>query len=108
MSDQPSSDRAARIMTLLQFARKAGQLVYGHEICKKQMQSGNIFLLLTAQDLSEKTREKMRLAAQEAQKPVRMFATQDEYGRALGLPRTGMIGILDNNFAQKILSYFMH
>jgi len=36
---------------------------------------------------------------------MKEFGTQEELSASLGLPFTGIIGILDNNFASKIITY---
>ncbi len=96
-----------KIMALLQFARKAGKLIHGYETCKKHIQNRKIDLLVLAGDLSAQTRTKIVKSAQiaESRIPIKEFSTQEELGSALGLPYTGIIGILDKNFAGKILSY---
>jgi ribosomal protein L7Ae-like RNA K-turn-binding protein len=100
-------DVRQKVMTLLQFARKAGQLVHGFDACKKEVMVGRVKLLLLTEDIAKNTKDKMKNALKmaEAKCPLHEFGTQEELSAALGLPFTGVIGILDNNFAQKILSY---
>jgi ribosomal protein L7Ae-like RNA K-turn-binding protein len=104
----PAVDPVQKITALLQFARKAGQLVHGAEACKKNVASGKIKLLLLTKDISDNTRDRIMRITQEQERPVpvREFGTQQELSAALGLPWTAVIGVLDKNFAGKILSYF--
>jgi ribosomal protein L7Ae-like RNA K-turn-binding protein len=99
---------ARKILTLLQFARKAGKIAHGFESCKKNMSSGKIKLLLLTNDISDNSRTKIIkfMEDQEINIPVRNYSTQHELSDALGLPWTAIIGVLDNLFAGKILSYF--
>jgi ribosomal protein L7Ae-like RNA K-turn-binding protein len=108
--EEAEADPNEKIMTLLQFARKAGKLVHGFEACKKDVFSGKLKLLLTTTDIAKNTKDKIMsvIKLAESSCPVHEFSTQPELSAALGLPFTGIIGILDNNFAQKILSYIVH
>lgn len=101
-------DTEKKILTLLQFARKAGKLVHGFEACKNNMLSNQLKLMILTEDLSKNTvskiikfRKLMNIST-----PIREYGTQEELSNALGFPWTGIIGVLDNNFAGKILSYF--
>jgi ribosomal protein L7Ae-like RNA K-turn-binding protein len=97
-----------KIMTMLQFARKAGLLAYGFESCRKHLLSGKMKLMIYTEDISQNTQDRIRAALGKTQAdiPVRKFSTQEELSTAMGLPFTGIVGILDHNFARKILSYF--
>ena len=106
---EPSPELLRRkIITLLQFARKAGLLAYGFETCKRHLLSGKMKLMIYAEDISQNTKDRIMtvLGTSTPDIPVRQFSTQEELSAALGLPFTGIIGILDHNFAGKILSYF--
>jgi len=106
---EPSPELLRRkIITLLQFARKAGLLAYGFETCKIHLLSGKMKLMIYAEDISQNTKDRIMtvLGTSTPDIPVRQFSTQEELSAALGLPFTGIIGILDHNFAGKILSYF--
>jgi ribosomal protein L7Ae-like RNA K-turn-binding protein len=105
--EEAEADPRQSVLTLLQFARKAGKMVHGFEACKREVTVGKVKLLLLTVDIAKNTKDKMKrvLKMMEATCPVFEFGTQEELSDALGLPFTGIIGILDNNFAQKILSY---
>lgn len=106
--EEPEEDKDKKILNLMQFARKAGKLVHGFEACKKEISNGKIKLLLLTQDISENTKEKMMRFMEETGSNIKTleYGTQQEISAALGLPWTGIVGILDNNFAAKILSYY--
>ena len=100
-------DMHLKVLNLLQFARKAGKIVYGFEASKRNILSGHIKLVLLTNDIADNTKDKINSIMQEIEKaPVIMrFGTQEEFSSALGVPLTCIVGILDNNFARKILSY---
>jgi ribosomal protein L7Ae-like RNA K-turn-binding protein len=105
--EEEDIDVRQKVMTLLQFARKAGLLAHGFEACKKEIGVGKVKLLLLTTDIAKNTKDKIMsvIKLTESRCPVHKFGTQEEMSAALGLPFTGIIGILDNKFAQKILSY---
>jgi len=101
-------DPAQKIITLLQFARKAGKLAHGYEACSRQIRNDSIRLLILATDCSANTKDKMKNLIKRTgdRIPVKEFKTQQELSAALGLPLIAVLGVLDSNFAGKILSYF--
>jgi ribosomal protein L7Ae-like RNA K-turn-binding protein len=106
-AELPEADKDVKVMTLLQFARKAGKLIHGFEVCKKEVMHGKVKLLLVTTDLSDNAKDKIMnvINLTGSTCSLQTFGTQEELSAALGLPFTGIIGILDNNFAKKILSY---
>ena len=98
-----------RILTLMQFARKAGKLVSGFNACERAIGNKDIFLLILAMDSSERTREKMKKIAANADISSSVIETgsQQEISSALGLALTGVFGIKDKNFAAKIMEYWL-
>lgn len=100
-------DAGSKIITLLQFCRKAGQIIHGFEACKKNLNNGNIKLLLLTEDIAKNTEEKIMHTVESVGYSPRIakFSNQEELSSALGLPLTCLVGILDINFAKKIQSY---
>jgi ribosomal protein L7Ae-like RNA K-turn-binding protein len=96
-----------KILNLLQFARRAGQVVHGFEACKKNVANGRIKLLLLTQDIADNTKDKMMRIVETAEfaPKVGHYSSQEALSTALGLPWTCIIGVLDTNFAMKIQSY---
>jgi ribosomal protein L7Ae-like RNA K-turn-binding protein len=82
-------------------------MAHGFEACKKELTAGKVKLLLLTEDIAKNTKDKMKnvLKTTEATCPVHVFSNQEELSAALGLPFTGVIAILDNNFARKLLTY---
>lgn len=105
---EPQNSNETKIVTLLQFARKAGKVAYGFEACKREILNGKSMLLIMTKDLSENTRNKIQKLSETASGRVvcKQFGTQEQLSAALGLPFTGLVSILDNNFASKIVTYF--
>ncbi len=102
------SNREDKIVNLLQFARKAGKIVHGFDACLRSMNRKQVRLIVLATDLSDKSASKLTKAVEEMDHkiPVISLGTQEIFSQALGLPMTGIIGLMDKQFAVKILDYW--
>jgi ribosomal protein L7Ae-like RNA K-turn-binding protein len=100
-------DYTVKMITLMQFARKAGKLVWGTEACLRNAQHGKLKLIVMATDTSTRTKKRVAgaLQLQEAVPPSLELGTQSRISDALGLPETGVFGLTDRRFADKIKEY---
>lgn len=98
-----------KILTLVQFARKAGKLVTGYDATIRALNRNQVFLVITAEDTAKRTQLSLERAIEPLSKKVPSFkyGKQAELGMALGLPETAVLGVLDKNFASKILEYWL-
>ncbi|PKN73302.1 MAG: 50S ribosomal protein L7Ae-like protein [Candidatus Cloacimonetes bacterium HGW-Cloacimonetes-3] len=98
----------ARILNLMQFARKAGKMVSGLDACVRGLNHHVIRLLIVAEDTSIRTQNNLLKTNSSSPNPVKIILTgsQKEISYALGLPITGVFGVSDKNFAAKILEYW--
>ena len=101
-------EKEQKILTLLQFARKAGMVVHGSDACIRSINHGKLHFIVLAADLSQNSTNKLLRIKEETQSNVRIISllTQNEISSALGLPITGIIGLTDKRFAVKILEYW--
>ena len=101
----PADTDAAKIINLMQFARKAGKLVWGTQACLRVLRMKQIALLVIAGDTAPRTCELVQRAANglEPEVPVLKIANQSEISIALGLPDTGVFGVRDTQFAARML-----
>ncbi|RQW02975.1 hypothetical protein EH222_12930 [candidate division KSB1 bacterium] len=84
-----------KVLTLLGFAHKAGQLAIGRSAV---LTAKKVYAIVLARDASEKN----RLIAQDRQVAVHMCGTKEELGRILGRDQVAIIAILDQGFARAI------
>ncbi len=82
--------------------------MHGSDACIRSLHRNHIYLVLLANDLAKKSSEKIQKAVSEANHkvPIISLGTQNEISQALGLPITGIIGLMDKQFAAKILEYW--
>jgi len=101
-------ENAPKILNLMQFARKSGKLVAGIDACLRGLHRKHIHLIVIATDSSERTIKRVNheVGLNSSKLPVITFGEQIELSTALGLPKTGVFGISDKNFAAKIIEYW--
>lgn len=66
------------------------------------MEKGRLKLLIICEDIGENTRKKLIAKAVSTRTKYRIYGESSELGRAVGKEGRGVIGIVDNNFAQVI------
>jgi len=98
----------AKMINLMQFARKAGKLVSGYDATIRALNRDLVYLVVTAEDSSERTLKNLQHALEPLKARVKhlSFGSQTELAQALGLPDTAVFGVLDKNFAGKIVEYW--
>lgn len=96
-----------KVVTLMQFARKAGKLVYGYDACLRAMHHNKLYLVILAEDTAPRTQRGITLAISEQRTeiPVMVLGLQADLSAALGLPTSGVFGLGDKQFASAILKY---
>ena len=92
-----------KLLSLLGIATRAGKTAMGFDAAADVMKKGRAFLLVLANDLSERTERTIRQTAEQTQTPVVPSGfDMDSLGRAVGRKKTGIIAISDSGFAQTI------
>ena len=84
-------------------AQRARQLCSGQDVVREALVARRAFLLLLAEDASDRTVRTLSAVADQANIDIRQIGTMHEYGAALGKPDRAAIAILDRGFAQSIL-----
>lgn len=95
-----------RVESLLSLARKAKKICYGFETVKWSLEQGRVRLVITACDISERTRENTEFYCDAAE--VELLPTQlkmADFTAAAGKP-TGVIGVMDKGFAELLKKCF--
>lgn len=95
-----------KIKNLLTLAAKSGNIVSGDETCINYLKKNAIYLLIVAGDASENTKKKFNDKAFYRDTPIRFWQDKEELGGTIGKGSRTVIGIIDKNFAEKLLSYF--
>lgn len=95
-----------KILTLLGFATKAGKLCFGFEAAVTSLKSGKSKLVISACDISEKSRKEIDFFANKANVKhmklceIDIKAVSDAVGR-----KCGIISVNDSGFADACAAY---
>ncbi len=87
-------------LAFLGLAAKAGRIVSGEFATEKGVKSGQVFLVLTAQDASENTKKKFKDMCTYYEVPLYNVGTKEELGSAIGKDYRALIAVTDENFAK--------
>lgn len=92
-----------RIHSFLGFARKSRNLVSGYNGCEDAVKKGKVYLIIVAEDISEKTMEKFKAMGDERRIPFRVFNDKETLSEMTGLHNRGIYAITDENLSEAIL-----
>ena len=93
-----------KIITLLQFAKKSGSVVLGHDAVIKMVRTRKVYYILIADDLSENTIHSVLKTASMNKVTVDKFGNKELFLSIFG-KYTGIIGITDENFKKGLIKY---
>jgi ribosomal protein L7Ae-like RNA K-turn-binding protein len=101
MTEEPTRDKADKLLGLLGLARRAGCLAMGVSAVEKMVAKGENPLVITASDVGESL--KGRVSRWE---PVRGVVadvlTGEDMARALGRDKLAVVGVTDSGFVKGI------
>lgn len=93
----------SRFLTLIGFAKKSGQIVTGETRCAEGILKKKVSLLLVAEDLNEKTKNKMITLCQENQVSYCELLDKETLSHAIGKTNYGLFGITNKKMSRAIL-----
>jgi len=82
-----------RALSMLGLARRAGLLIAGGDEVLAGMASGEVALVVLANDLSSRRRADVEWKAESLGVPWRALSTREALGQAVGRPPTGILGL---------------
>jgi len=92
-----------KFLGLLGLAMRAGQVVSGEEGVLAAVKSQKAALVIIAADASDGTKKKFTDKSNYRDIPFRIVFEKDVLGHAIGKKTRAVVGILDPNFAKKML-----
>lgn len=93
-----------KVLALMGFARKSGNLVSGVNTCSFNLAKGRVKLMILAEDVSAGSKKKIMKEINKAGVKYVTYGTIDEMSHATGSEGRSVFGVLDENFAQSILA----
>lgn len=92
-----------RVLSLLGFARKSGNLVPGETLCRAGIQRKKISLLIIATDINASTDERMTRLCEAHGVNYRRYATKHALSVAIGKANYGLLGISSKRFTRALI-----
>lgn len=91
-----------KVYGLLGLCSKAGKLTFGTEATEEAILKRNIYLIIVANDSSEKTKSKFKTICEKRKIDLIFYGTIDENSKAVGKNNKAILGIKDKNMAVAI------
>lgn len=93
-----------KLLSAMGLARKAGRLIYGYDTVKNAVRMHKARLVMTASDLSPKTRANVEFMCGEKIPYIALSRTMEQLSAAVGKP-AGIVALTDEGFVKLILGY---
>lgn len=91
-----------RIYSMLGLARKAGKLVAGADVCSESIIKGESFLVIIANDASEKSKKRFINECTNYNVDYRMYGDNETISHSIGRDNKIVISICDKSFGNSI------
>ncbi len=91
-----------KILGLLGLATRAGKVCFGADSVELQIKNKKIYLVIVAEDSSNRTKEKFKTLCEEYEIPIIIEEKIEVLSKAIGKFNKAIIGIEDSNFANEI------
>lgn len=91
-----------KILGLIGLASRARKISYGADSVELQTQKGKVYLIILAQDSSERTKEKFQKISEKYNIPLIIIETIEILSKAIGKSNKAILGIEDINLSNEI------
>lgn len=91
-----------KILGLIGLATRAGKVCFGADSVELQMKKKKIYLVIIAEDSSNRTKGKFKTLCEEYKIPIIIEGEIENLSKAIGKSNKAIIGIEDSNFASEI------
>lgn len=87
-------------------SKKSGAVIAGDHMVEKEMNRGTLYLVVVANDTSERIRNKYQRFCQEKSIPVIVIGTKDELGHAIGKKQATVLGFKNKNQSENLIKLY--
>lgn len=91
-----------RILGLIGLSAKARNICFGADSVEMNIKSKKVFLVLIAEDASNRTQEKFKKICETYKIPVIIEGTIEELSKSIGKNNKAIIGIENKNLSEEI------
>ena len=91
-----------KILDLLGFARKSGNLIFGFQLVKKMVERNDVKLVILAKDISPNTEKKILKVINMNNVPIIKYSNNDELSKSIGQTDKAILAVTDKKLANRI------
>lgn len=91
-----------KILGLIGLATKAGKICFGADSVESQIKRKKVYLVIVAQDASDRTKEKFKKMCEEYEVLMIVEGEIETLSKAIGKSNKAIIGIADENLVNEI------
>ena len=91
-----------KVNGLLGLCSKAGKIAAGMDLVLEELSKKNVFLVIVAEDSSEKTKKNIKYYCEKANVEMLIFGNIETNSKVIGKHNKAIIGIRDKNLADAI------
>lgn len=91
-----------KILGLIGLAARARKISYGADSVELQVQKRKVYLIILAQDSSERTKEKFQKISEKYNIPIIIIGNIENLSKAIGKSNKAILGIEDINLSNEI------
>ena len=92
----------SKILGLIGLAARARKISFGADSVELEAQKRKVYLIILAQDSSERTKEKFQKISEKYNIPIIITQTIENLSKAIGKNNKAILGIGDINLAKEI------
>lgn len=92
-----------RVLTLLGFAQKSGNLLTGEDTCILHIRKGKVRVVMVAGDASDNTKRRFEGMCKSRGIPFRTVLDKETLSQAIGKHNRTVFAIEDDKFAENVL-----
>ena len=94
-----------KFLSFLGLAKRSGNLLDGYNKCEEIIGKKRVYLVIFSNEISAKSKEKFTKKCEKLNIPCIDGFSKEELGFSIGKKEINIVGILDKNMAEKLLSY---
>ena len=91
-----------KILGLIGLSAKAGKISFGSDSVENDLKKRKIYLVIVAEDSSDRTKEKFKKICEEFNVPIIFLGSIDILSKTIGKNNKAIIGIKDINLSNEI------
>ena len=95
-------ERNKKILGLIGLATKARKIYFGADSVEEQIKKKKLYLIIIAQDASERTKEKFQKLGEQYNISVIVNGEIETLSKAIGKSNKAILGIAEQNLAKEI------